>query len=314
METYREAGVDIDAENKAIETILSTLRAPLPGHFSGIVEFWDYYLSMCTDGVGSKVLVAEHLHKYDTIGIDMVAMNVNDMICIGAKPLALVDYLAIDHVDEGKIAEIIRGVAEGAREADCKVISGETATLPDLIKGFDLAGSCLGVVKKEDLITGERIREGDVVIGLESSGIHSNGLTLARKVLDLDTWGRELLTPTRIYVKEILSILSHDVHGLAHITGGGLRKLARILPKGLQAEITNPIEPQEIFKEIQRAGVAEEEMYKTFNMGMGFVIVSSPDVAEDLISHLKTPAHTIGRITRGSGVAVREKNLKFTYS
>jgi len=241
MVTYKEAGVDIEAEDIAIKGILSTLKTSLSGHFAGLVEFGDYYLSMCTDGVGSKVMVAEHLNKFDTVGIDMVAMNVNDVICIGAKPIAMVDYLAIEMVEPDKIKEIMVGVAEGVKQAGCEVISGETATLPEVINGFDLAGTCLGVVKKDELITGEKIQEGDVIIGLESNGVHSNGYTLARNVLDLDKWGEELLKPTRIYVKEILSILGPDVHGLSHITGGGLRKLKRVIPKGLGAEITDPL-------------------------------------------------------------------------
>ena len=312
MATYREAGVDIEAEDKAIRGILSTLKTKLPGHFAGIVEFGDSYLAMGTDGVGSKIMVAEHLNKYDTVGIDMVAMVSNDVLAIGAKPIALVDYLAVEKVDSKQIAEIIKGVAEGARQAGCDVISGETATLPDVINGFDLAGTCLGVVKKDEIITGEDIRDGDVVIGLESSGIHSNGLTLARKVLDLDTWGGELLTPTRIYVKEVLSVLTPEVHGLSHITGGGLRKLKRILPKGLGAEITDPLEPQRIFKEIQKQGkVSDQEMYRAFNMGMGFAIVCDPEAASGIVNSLETNARVVGRIVRGDGVVLADNGLKY---
>jgi phosphoribosylformylglycinamidine cyclo-ligase len=312
MTTYRDSGVDIDLEDKAIKGILSTLKTRLSGHFAGIVEFGDYYLSMCTDGVGSKVIVAEHLRKYDTVGIDMVAMNANDIICIGAKPIALVDYLAVEKVEPDKIKEIMKGVAEGARQAGCEVISGETATLPEIINGFDLAGTCLGYVKKSEIVTGEKIGEGDVVIGLESSGIHSNGLTLARKVLDLDEWGEELLKPTRIYVKEVLSVLGPDVHGLSHITGGGLRKLKRIIPKGLGAEITDPLEPQKVFKEIQKRGnVSDYEMYKTFNMGMGFAVVCEADVADNLMKRLKSKSRVIGRIIRGDGVAIPKRDLKY---
>jgi phosphoribosylformylglycinamidine cyclo-ligase len=302
MVDYKEAGVDIEAEDVAIKGILSTLKTGLSGHFAGIVEFGDYYLSMCTDGVGSKIIVAEHQKKYDTVGIDMVAMNCNDVICIGAKPIALVDYLAIEKIDQDKIKEIMKGVAEGARQSGCDVISGETATLPEVINDFDLAGTALGVVKKDEIITGEKIVEGDVIIGLESSGIHSNGLTLARKVLDLDEWGAELLIPTRIYVKEILSILGPDVHGLSHITGGGLRKLKRILPKGLGAEITDPLEPQAVFKAMGEKGIAEQELYKTFNMGMGFAIVCKPEAAKGIISKLETPAKVVGEIVKGDKV------------
>ncbi|MBN2518750.1 MAG: phosphoribosylformylglycinamidine cyclo-ligase [Candidatus Altiarchaeota archaeon] len=310
MKTYKESGVDIEAEDVVIQNILSVLKTKLSGHFAGIVEFGDYYLSMCTDGVGSKVLVAEYLKKYDTVGIDMVAMNVNDVITIGARPIALVDYLAVEKIEPEKINEIINGVAEGARQAGCEVISGETATLPDVIKGFDLAGSCLGVVEKNKIVTGEKIRDGDVVIGLESSGIHSNGLTLARKVLDLDRWGEELLKPTRIYVEGILSILDQDVHGLSHITGGGLRKLKRILPKGLGAEITNPLEPQKVFKEIQKLGeVGDYEMYRTFNMGMGFAIVADESSAKGIQKKLKSKSKVVGAIVTGDSVSVSGKDV-----
>jgi len=312
MTSYKEAGVDIEAEDRAIRGILSTLKTGLSGHFAGIVEFGDNYLAMGTDGVGSKIMVAEHLRKYGTVGIDMVAMVANDILAIGAKPIALVDYLAVEKVDSKQIDEIIKGVAQGARQAGCEVISGETATLPDVINGFDLAGTCLGVVKKDELITGQDIKEGDAIIGLESSGIHSNGLTLARKVLDLNTWGKELLTPTRIYVKEVLSVLTPQVHGLSHITGGGLRKLKRILPKGLGAEITAPLEPHDIFAEIQKQGrVPDQEMYKTFNMGMGFAIVCDPEAAAGIINSVETDARVVGTVVKGDGVALAGKGLKY---
>ncbi len=312
MVDYKESGVDIEAEDEAIKNILSILPTKLSGHFAGVVEFGDYYLALCTDGVGSKILVAEHLKKYDTVGIDMIGMVVNDAIAIGAKPIALVDYLAVEKVESKQISEIMKGVAEGAKQAGCEVISGETATLPDVINGFDLAGTCLGAVKKDEIITGEDIKEGDAIIGLESSGIHSNGLTLARKVLDLDSWGKELLTPTRIYVKEVLSVLTPRVHGLSHITGGGLKKLKRILPRGLGAEITDPLEPQEVFAEIKKQGkVSDREMYRTFNMGMGFAIVCEPGAVGGIVSNLESKAKVVGRIVKGEDVSVPRKKLRF---
>jgi len=310
MTTYKEAGVDINLEDKAIKGILSVLKTKLSGHFAGIVEFGEYYLTMCTDGVGSKVMVAEHLKKYDTVGIDMVAMVVNDAICIGAKPIALVDYLAVEKVEPDKVEEIMEGVAEGAKQSGCEVISGETATLPEVIKGFDLAGTCLGVVKKNEIVTGEKIEEGDVIIGVESSGIHSNGLTLARKVLDLDEWGAELLTPTRIYVKEILNILGPEVHGLSNITGGGLRKIKRIIPKSMGAEITDPIDPPKIFRAIQNHGkISPKEMYETFNMGMGFCIISKASAAEEIMKGLKSKAQIVGSITKTPGISLKSKDF-----
>lgn len=312
MTTYKDAGVDMSAADEVKKGILAAFGGKLAGHFAGVVEFGDYYLALCTDGVGTKVLIADYLKKWDTVGIDCVASNTGDCICLGAKPIAFVDYLAIEKIEPEKIKQLMKGVAEGARQAGCEVVGGETASLPDLIKGFDLAGSCLGVVKKSEMVTGEKIREGDVVIGLESSGVHCNGLTLARKVLDLDKWGKELLTPTRIYVKEVLSILGPDVHGLSHITGGGLNKIKRILPKGLGAEITGPLGPQKVFKEIQKqGGVSDYEMYRTFNMGMGFAIICAPEAAKGIMKKLKTKSKVVGRIVEGGGVRLVSKNLTY---
>jgi phosphoribosylformylglycinamidine cyclo-ligase len=180
--------------------------------------------------------------------------------------------------------------------------------LPDIIKGFDLAGTCLGIVEKDKIITGEKIKEGDVIIGLESSGVHSNGLTLARKVLDLNKWGKELLKPTRIYVKEVLSVLDENVHGCAHITGGGLLKLKRILPRGLGAELDNPMESQPVFKEIQNsAQVDDTEMYSTFNMGMGFALVVEKKAAKGIQKKLKTKSKIIGRVVKGEGISIPKR-------
>lgn len=315
MTTYKDAGVDTDIADSVKGAMLSVFKTKISGHFAGVVEFGDYYLALCTDGVGTKVLVADYLKKWDTVGVDCVASNTNDCICIGAKPVAFVDYLAVERIEPEKIKQLMKGVAEGARQAGCEVVGGETATLPDTVKGFDLAGSCLGVVKKSEIITGEKIREGDVIIGLESSGAHCNGYTLARKVLDLDAWGKELLKPTKIYVKEILSILGPDVHGLSHITGGGLKKITRILPKGLCAEITDPLEPQAVFKEIQkRGGVSDYEMYKTFNMGMGFAIICAPGVAKGIMKKLKTKSKVAGRIVKGErGTTVPSKGLVYQF-
>lgn len=315
MTTYKEAGVDIEAEDKAIKGILSILPTQLSGHFGGVVEFGDYYLTMGTDGVGSKIMVAEYLKKYDTVGIDMTAMVVNDVLCLGAKPIALVDYLAVQKVDAAQVEEIMKGVAEGARQSGCEVISGETASLPEVISGFDLAGTALGVVPKDKIVTGEKIKEGDVIVGLESSGIHSNGLTLARKTLDLDEDGEELLIPTRIYVREVLDVLDKfgdKIHGLSHITGGGLRKLKRVIPKGLGAEINDPLPILPIFEKIQKKGNVEDyEMYKTFNMGMGFAIICEASIAEEVMNTVKSKSKIVGKIITGGGVKHVPKDLVY---
>jgi len=332
--TYAAAGVDITGEEDAIKALARELTfrrrcaagtgAPvdLPGHFTGIIEFGDHYLSMCTDGVGTKLLVADALERWDTVGIDCMAMNVNDMICIGAEPLAFVDYIAIDRPTPEKLRQVGIGLNEGARQSNLTIIGGETASLGEMVKGFDLAGTCLGCVKKEDFISGEEIVPGDVIIGLESSGVHSNGFSLARKVFAENGYGLEdsentrkafpelngrsagaaLLTPTRIYVREILALLrDFRPHGLCNITGGGLRNIGRLNRK-MDYTITDPLPVQPIFRIIQRLGnVDEKEMYRTFNMGMGFCMVAAPEDTDGIISSLRSEARVVGEVTEGSG-------------
>jgi phosphoribosylformylglycinamidine cyclo-ligase len=243
-----------------------------------------------TDGVGTKVLVAEACHKYDTIGIDCVAMNVNDIICVGAEPLALVNYLALEKMRPELVTEIMFGLQKGAREAGVAIVSGETAIMSDVIRGFDLAATIVGLVKKDRIITGSQIRQGDLIFGIRSSGIHSNGLTLARKLLLTpkvnSKVARELLRPTRIYVKQVMRLLSSraEIHGLAHVTGGGYSKLRRL---GVQAKVgfvlNHMPRPQRVFGEIQTKGrLSDREMYRTFNMGIGFLIVCTKRSARRL--------------------------------
>ncbi|MCK4613567.1 MAG: phosphoribosylformylglycinamidine cyclo-ligase [Thermoplasmata archaeon] len=330
--TYSESGVDIEKEEKAVGSIVSSLvfkrtgiGAPydLPGQFTGGVEFGDYVLSLCTDGVGSKILIADALRKWDTIGIDCMAMNVNDMLCIGAEPLAFVDYIAIEEPDPEKMEQIGRGLNKAAELANVSIIGGETATLPEIVNGLDLAGACLGVVKKDRIITGEKVRAGDAIIGLASSGLHSNGYTLARRAVEasglgytdpfpnLDrSIGKVMLEPTTIYVREIIPLLEeYDIHGMAHITGGGLKNIHRINPE-LGYEITDPLPVPMIFPFIQGLGGIEDyEMYRTFNMGMGFAIIAPEHEAEGITESLKTMAKIVGRVTEGKGVAFREMSF-----
>jgi phosphoribosylformylglycinamidine cyclo-ligase len=293
--TYAGSGVDIHHENKAIKALSSKisykrtgLGAPLTdiGHYAGLIEFGEYALGLATDGVGSKVLIANEMKRWNTVGIDCIAMNVNDLLAIGAEPLSFVDYLAIAQPDEELMAQIGEGLQKGAQLSRMTIVGGETATLPEIVNGFDLAGTCLGAVKKDDIITGEKITKGDYLVGVSSNGVHSNGYTLARKIIEQSSYnyhdpfpynlkttiGDELLIPTRIYI-EILDVLKEcDVHGLAHITGSGLLKLQRITDLGFN--IHSPLEPQSIFKFLQEEGNVDDlEMYKTFNMGMGFIIV-----------------------------------------
>ncbi|MFO8077477.1 MAG: phosphoribosylformylglycinamidine cyclo-ligase [Thermoplasmatota archaeon] len=337
--TYAESGVDINKEEKAIKQLVSQMESkrkgigkPLGGHYAGMIEFGDHALVLCTDGVGSKVLIASALKKWDTVGIDCVAMNVNDAICMGAEPLAFVDYLAIDDPNPEITKEIGKGLQRAALQSNMSIIGGETASLPELINGFDLAGTCLSFVKKNKIITGETITEDDVIIGIQSSGLHSNGYTLARKVLLQSpftmndkfphgfypdkTIGEVLLEPTRIYVKEILALLDRvTVHGLAHITGGGLKNLLR-LKKDVQFELTDLFKPQDVFFFLMEQGdIDQKEMYKTFNMGMGFAVIVSQDDADEAIDvlskHSEMSVKKVGMIKKGSGVYVPSLGLKF---
>jgi phosphoribosylformylglycinamidine cyclo-ligase len=337
--TYRESGVDIEKEEQAIKEILQSVKShrkgigkSLGGHYAGMIEFGQYVLVLCTDGVGSKVKIASELKKWDTIGIDCIAMNVNDAICVGAEPLAFVDYLAIDDPKPKITKEIGKGLQKGAELSNISIIGGETASLPEIINGFDLAGTCLAYVKKNKIITGKEITTSDIIIGLSSSGIHSNGLTLARKVVEENnfsykdnfpdklypgkTIGEILLSPTEIYVREIVELLKKvKVHGLSHITGGGLRNLLR-LNKNVKFVITDPFEPQPIFKFIQKHGnIENKELYQTFNMGMGFTIIVSYNDADNTVKilkkHSKSIVKIVGKIEKGTGVYLPKHGINF---
>src|SRR3990172_4765277 len=301
--TYSKAGVDIDIENRAIAALAKQLTykrkgfgAPITdvGHYAGLIDFGEYALALTTDGVGSKILIANEMKRWNTIGIDCIAMNVNDLLAMGIEPLAFVDYIAINSPDVEIMRQIGEGLAKGAEISRMTIIGGETATLPDIIKGFDLAGTCLGMVKKDKIISGDRIEVGDAIVGLPSNGVHSNGYSLVRRIIkdagysysnpfpyNIETTiGDELLIPTRIYMEILDSAARFDIHGLAHITGSGLMKLHRITKYGF--DITDPLEPQPVFKFLQEEGAVEDlEMYKTFNMGMGFVVVLPKGEADE---------------------------------
>lgn len=335
--TYAGSGVDIDAKSKAIATLVKELKfkrkgfgAPVDigGHFTGLIDFGDNYLSMCTDGVGTKLLVAEALNKWNTVGVDCIAMNANDMICVGAEPLAFVDYIAVNKPAPDVVAAVGRGLSLGAELANISIIGGETAVLPEMVNGLDLAGTCLGFVKKGEQITGSAIAVGDAVLGIESSGIHSNGLTLARRVFKqarinlLDTLpgqeasvGEELLRPTHMYVRPVMELIRKvEVHGLANITGGGLRNLLRLKPK-VQVRIMDPLPPQPIFPAMQRLGkISHREMYQIFNMGMGFALVLPPvfsETAIELFARHGLRSAVVGKIVRGSGVTLARHKLSY---
>jgi len=308
--TYKQAGVDIDKRQEVMKNFINLMSETFKfrgkkigkvlmdvGNYANLIEFGDYGIAFKTDGVGTKVLIAQELDKYDTVGIDMIAMNVNDLICVGAEPVALVDYIALQSVNEEILNGIAKGIYDGAKQANVAIIGGETAIVPDLIKGindkdktgFDLSGTALGIVKKDKIIDGSKIKINDVIIGFDSSGIHSNGLTLARKVLPKKFYP-EILTPTKIYVKEILEIINkYKVHGLAHITGGGYRNLLRLTKYGFKLENLPDLNERhtKIFAKIQEYGsINDEEMYNTFNMGIGFCVVADKkDAAEILKNH-----------------------------
>lgn len=301
----------------AINTaIFEGKKGALVGHYAGLVKFGKETLAMHTDGVGTKVLVAQAVGKYDTVGIDAIAMNVNDIICIGARPIAGVDYLAVAEEDEELITEIMKGLVEGAKESEIDIVGGETAVMRDIIKGgekpFDLAFTVIGKVEK--FTTGAEIRKGDVLIGLESSGLHSNGYTLARKVLDVEKWGEEMLTPTKIYVKPVMEMLhACEVHGLAHITGGAFSKLMR-LNKKYGFLIEEPMKPGKIFMELWKHVEDELMMYRTFNMGMGMVVVAPEKEEGKLLGIAKkhgVGAEVIGRITDEPGVYLGKVRLDY---
>jgi len=336
--TYKSSGVDIDAGNAFVRDIQSSVRSTFvdgvcltKAGFGGLFslkpgEYKDPVMVSSTDGVGTKLLIAQANQVHDTVGIDLVAMNVNDILCVGAKPLFFLDYIACGKLDRKVLADVVKGIARGCRQAGCALIGGETAEMPDLYAKdeYDLAGFTVGVVERSRIIDGSRIREGDAVIGLPSSGIHSNGYSLVRKVVfeiaglgvndaidELgETVGQALLRPTRIYVRPVRKVLGHYkvknvVHGLAHITGGGLHEnLERIVPEGARVVIDRdswPVPP--VFAWLQRLGPIEQsEMDQVFNNGVGMVMVVSPFFAESIRHQLAdygVESWTIGRVEEG---------------
>ena len=333
--TYKDAGVDVQKIKKSQASIgriiASTHKAHKVksgfGHYAGLVEIHGgKLLATHTDGVGTKVLIANLLKKYDTIGIDCVAMNVNDIICIGAKPVSFVDYIAANQNNESIFIEIARGLAAGAKKADVPIVGGETAIMPDLFLekkfAFDLAGMVAGLVEKNKTILGNKITQGDIIIGIQSTGIHSNGYSLARKALlkkysikdtvsGVGKIGDALLVPTEIYVRPVLEIISKcQVHGLANITGGAFTKLLRLKNTGFWLD--SMPEPPKIMQLIENQGIRQDEMYKTFNMGIGFCIIAPKNYSEQIMSickKYKLKSQEIGVITNKKGVFVNSKKL-----
>ncbi len=331
MMDYKQAGVDVEAGREFVDNIrnlvVSTHRPEVLGGlggFSGLFALPSGYkepvLVSGTDGVGTKLKLANTLNCHHTVGIDLVAMCVNDVLTSGAEPLFFLDYLATGKLNQQQLTEVVSGIAQGCRLAGCALIGGETAEMPGFYPPgeYDLAGFCVGVVEKSLILDGSQVKVGDVAIGLESSGIHSNGFSLVRKVIDecnislqdnLDFWGQKslaelLLTPTKIYVKPILAAAKSglEIHGMAHITGGGLpENLPRCLPEGMSININRSSwEVPPIFRWISEVGnVNEEGMFNTFNMGIGFVVLVSPtqvEMAIDWFVSQGIKAYCLGKV------------------
>jgi len=330
-DAYAKAGVDQGAADSAVAALVKALGAirlgrpsrqvPLPGHYASVIKLDERTgIALSTDGVGTKLLVAEQLGRYDSVGIDCVAMNVNDVICVGAEPLAMLDYIAIERADPEVCEQIGTGLARGAELAGIEIPGGELAQLGELVRGCDVAGACFGTVALDAIVDGSAVQVGDPVIGLPSSGLHSNGYTLARSALEGIPLGDDpegrlgrplgevLLEPTEIYVKSVLELLRSEVEvrGLAHITSGGLGNLTRLAAE-VGYEIDQPLPVPPIFELIrERAGIPDEEMHEVFNMGCGFCcIVASEDEAGALaLLQAHYPgARRIGTVSARPGVA-----------
>jgi phosphoribosylformylglycinamidine cyclo-ligase len=348
--SYEDSGVSIDANDRMVDRIsrsVSSTHGPrvinMHNAFAGLFRL-DYdeklfkrnyknpVLVACTDGVGTKVIIAQQMKRYDGVGIDLVAMSVNDMIVQGAEPLFFLDYLAVNHLEPEQVAQMVESVAAGCRMADCALIGGETAEMPDLYgkDEYDMAGFAVGVVEKDRIITGKNVEKGDVILGLGSSGIHSNGYSLVRNIcfnkhklkvtdcideLDGKKLGDVLLEPTRIYVKPIVKLLNgykvkQVVHAMAHITGGGLvGNIPRVLPDNCNAVLKTKSWPvPEVFNYLQAKGpVEDDEMYRVFNMGIGYVLVVAPDFANSIqqkLTRYGEQVYKIGTITAGSGKVI----------
>jgi phosphoribosylformylglycinamidine cyclo-ligase len=340
--SYAAAGVDLDRARAGLRGLLGWVNrtrefrsgvggSALPiGYFANVVDLGrGQGLAISTDGVGTKILVAQLVDRYDTVGIDCVAMNVNDVLCVGAEPLSLVDYLAVEDPQPRLLEEIGKGLYEGARRANVTIVGGELAQVPAMLRGeragfgFDLTATCVGLVPLDRIVHGGALEPGDVLLGLPSSGIHSNGLTLAREVLlgpggyaveshmpELGrTLGEELLEPTAIYVREVLEVqrAGIEVRAMAHITGDGLLNLARVrAPLGYLLD--NLPEPPPIFQLIRRLGdLADDEMYRVFNMGIGFCLAVPPQQAEAALGLLR--GHYPGAMRLGYAVADPDRKI-----
>ena len=332
--TYADAGVDQDVMNEAAKSLLGSLRfrreglgAPYrhEGGFSGLIEFGDVLLGLATDGVGTKSHISQETGKWDTVGIDCVAMNVNDLICVGAEPLAFVNYIATPRPEPEVWRQIGIGLDEGCRQSNMTLVGGETSVMPETVKQIDITGTALGYVPKDRVISGMEVTAGDAIIGLASSGIHSNGYTLVRRVVSAQglswdepfggrTLGQEALEPTTIYVKAVMDLVrSVEVKAMANNTGGGLRNLAR-WSGGLRYVVDDPLPVPPIFDALQGWGNVEDlEMWQTFNMGIGFFVAVSPEAVDEALEVLGRhhDCRVVGRVEEGSGVTLETHGIEY---
>ncbi|ELZ14003.1 phosphoribosylaminoimidazole synthetase [Halovivax asiaticus JCM 14624] len=316
--TYAETGVDIEASEDATAALLEAFGSDLTTEYAGLLDIGDRYLALATDGVGTKLMVAEAVDDYSTIGIDCIAMNANDLVAAGVEPVAFVDYLAVDNPDEALTNEIGEGLAVGLERADLTLLGGETAVMPEVIDGFDLAGTCAGLAEKAEVLDGEAA-VGDALVGFPSNGIHSNGLTLAREAVTRDheytddfppipdrTIGEELLRPTRIYTDILEYIHHYNVSAAAHVTGGGWTNLLRMGDR--QYVVDDPLPAQPVFDFVQAEGaVSDAEMHRTFNMGTGFVLALPSEQAAELAA--ETDGSVVGHVEDGASVEIRGLSL-----
>lgn len=295
------------------------------GGFTSLIDLGNIALAFNTDGVGTKVLLAAEANKWEGLGIDCVAMNVNDTITVGAEPIAMLDYLSLRNTDPLVAKELGVGLNVGAQMANISIVGGESALVPDIINPIDIAGSVIGIVQKNSIVTGERISDGDVIYSLQSSGLHSNGFTTVRKILKENNIGMEdkfpgenkktsevVLEPTRIYVRDILDIVNIvDIKGMANITGGGFRNIVRL--KDMKYVFDEPVEPQNVFKQLQTMGdLSWTQMYETFNMGTGFMVIINEESKTDFITTLRTRMQVkeIGHVENGSGIYIPKYEVK----
>lgn len=335
MPSAKQRVVDRKSQGEFISTFIRQLKFKREdfrtigsfGGFTSLVDLGNFAVSINTDGVGTKTMIAEEANRWDTIGIDCIAMNVNDAITAGSEPIAMVDYLSLREFNQEVARQLGTGFNVGAQMSNLTIVGGETAVVPDLVNFMDVSGTVFGIVQKSQIVNGEGISDGDLIFGLQSSGLHSNGFTTVRDILKRNEMGLSdtfpgdnkkvsdvVLEPTRIYVREVLDIMNIvRIKGMANITGGGIRNLSRM--KDMMYVIEDPIEPQNVFKQLKDAGeLSYEQMYEIFNMGTGFVVVVDQESRLDFINTLRNrvPFKEIGHVENGSGIKIPKYSVEFS--